>query len=123
MEPSGEDRKDRKDRPLFRTAVLNSARSVHRPKPISLIRKKLNDILKQNEILRQQLTKERHLNNLLQQTRVELKNAIKLYSQLLEKTELDEAACEKEKETMKKMIKHLEKILGDSTCKLKETLI
>ena len=106
MEPSGEDRKDRKDRPLFRTAVLNSARSVHRPKPISLIRKKLNDILKQNEILRQQLTKERHLNNLLQQTRVELKNAIKLYSQLLEKTELDEAACKKEKETMKKMIKH-----------------
>ena len=115
------------DRTLLKTAVLNSAqhrpksarhsKSAHRPKPLSLVRYRLNDTLKQNKILRQQLNNERHLNNLLQQIHEEFKNAIDLYSKLLEKTteELED------NEQQKKMIKHFEKILSDSSCKLEET--
>ena len=116
------------DRSLLKMAVLNSVlttyrpksnyrpKSIHRPKPLSLVRYRLNDTLKQNEKLRQQLNDERHLIHLLRQTRKEFKKVTELSSKLLEKT----ADKEQKKKTMT-TIKHFEKILSDLSCELEET--
>ena len=113
----------KKDHPraLFKTAVHNAAnqrrhtrRKTH-PKPIEMVKHRMNHSKRETTTLRQSLYDEKMTNQLLQETHKELKHAIELCSQLLEiaHQELKEAKieCSHDKEALLSKIKGLEEVL------------